>query len=407
MRTPDLLKLSKGLGRIILRLTGLSWRVHYVRYAHFRAGRARQLPALFAFWHGRQLPFVHTHRNEDVTVLVSQNRDGQYAANVLHSMGFRTVRGSSSKGGFEAVRSISSILRNGYDAAITPDGPRGPAETLKSGIAHISRLGNRPLIPIAASAWPAVRLASWDRFLLPLPFARISIVEGRPVLPMKSKDDTENWTDRVETELSRVTAYADLLASPSAVFFTGVLRIFGTILRPFAKIALLFRPPRERKERKGYVKPGRYRPVWLHGSSLGELNGLMPYIQYLKNKGIPVWITCFTPSGRAFIERAGLEGSYIPLDIHNYTERFIRLIKPRALILAETEIWPNTILCTLRSGIPAMMINGRISRKSLKGYRLLGSLPQRMLSCFTGILTRSDDDLKRFLAMGINRKMLK
>ena len=402
MRTPDLLRLSKGLGRIVLRLIGLSWRVRYVRFGPFRAGRARNKSALFAFWHGRQLPLVHTHRNEDVTVLVSRNKDGQYASNVLHSMGFQTVRGSSSRGGFEAVRSISVVLRNGFDAAVTPDGPRGPAQSVKSGLAHISRLGNRPLVPMGASAWPAIRLASWDRFLLPLPFARVGIVEGRPIHAMKREDDPQHWTERVETELKRVTAYADMLASPSAMFLTRILRITGALLHPLCSIALLFRPPRERMERKGIVQSTKSNPVWMHGSSLGELNGLMPYAQYLKENGIPVWITCFTPSGRSFIERMGLPGSYIPLDVREYAEQFIRRIKPRAFILAETEIWPVNILSALKSGVPCMMINARLSPKSLRGFRFMGSLPARMLSCFTGILSRSDEDGKRFLQMGVD-----
>ncbi|RKZ07058.1 hypothetical protein DRQ25_12480 [Candidatus Fermentibacteria bacterium] len=402
MRTPDLLRLSKGLGRIVLRLIGLFWRVRYVRFGPFRAGRARNKSALFAFWHGRQLPLVHTHRNEDVTVLVSRNKDGQYASNVLHSMGFQTVRGSSSRGGFEAVRSISVVLRNGFDAAVTPDGPRGPAQSVKSGLAHISRLGNRPLVPMGASAWPAIRLASWDRFLLPLPFARVGIVEGRPIHAMKREDDPQHWTERVETELKRVTAYADMLASPSAMFLTRILRITGALLHPLCSIALLFRPPRERMERKGIVQSTKSNPVWMHGSSLGELNGLMPYAQYLKENGIPVWITCFTPSGRSFIERMGLPGSYIPLDVREYAEQFIRRIKPRAFILAETEIWPVNILSALKSGVPCMMINARLSPKSLRGFRFMGSLPARMLSCFTGILSRSDEDGKRFLQMGVD-----
>ncbi len=394
------------LGLIFMRLIGLSWRVHYVRSMPVRAGRVRNRPALFAFWHGRQLPLIHTHRNEGVRVLVSQNRDGQYATNVLHSMGFRTVRGSSSKGGFKALREMADTLRKGIDCAITPDGPRGPAETLKSGIAHISRLGGRPLIPMGTSGWPAVRFSSWDGFILPLPFARVPIVEGRPIPAVKREDDEQQWMERVETELNRVTACADLLASPSALFFSRILRILGAFLHPFISFTLLFRPVRERKERKGYVKLSRRRPVWLHGSSLGELNGILPYAEYLKENGIPVWITCFTPSGRSFIERMGLEGSYIPLDIHRFAERFIQRVRPRAFILAETEIWPNTILKAIESGIPCMMINGRLSERSVRNYRFMGSLPGRLFSCFTGILTRSDLDRKRFLSMGIDERIV-
>ncbi len=389
-----------------MRLIGLTWRVRYLKPSSGRAGKARGRPVFFAFWHARQLPLIHTHRNEGVKVLVSQNRDGQYVTNVLHSMGFETIRGSSSKGGRNAIREMAVALKEGIDCAITPDGPRGPAEAAKNGIAHIARLGKLPVIPMGSSGWPAVRFSSWDGFILPLPFALVPIIEGRPVPPMKREDDLQHWIERVETELNRVTACADLLASPSARFISGILSLVGAVLHPVSSFVLMFRPHRERKERKGYVKRSRNSPVWLHGSSLGELNGLLPYAEYLKGKDIPVWITCFTPSGRSFIDRMGLDGSYIPLDIPRFSERFIRRIHPRAFILAETEIWPNTIRKAVESGIPCMMINARLSEKSLRGYRFLGSLPSMLLSCFTGILARSAFDKKRFISMNIDERIV-
>jgi 3-deoxy-D-manno-octulosonic-acid transferase len=406
MLHPDLFRLSETLGRIFMRLTGLSWSVRYVRPPSGRAGKSRGRPVFFTFWHGRQLPLIHTHRNEGITVLVSLNRDGQYVTNVLHSMGFKTVRGSSSRGGKNAIREMVLALKQGIDCAITPDGPRGPAETAKYGIAHIARLGKRPVITVGSSAWPAVRFSSWDGFMLPLPFARVSIVEGRPVPPMKRGDDLQHWTEMIQVELNRVTACADLLASPSARFFGGVLSLLGAVLHPVSSVVLLFRPHRERKERKGYVKMSNDRPVWMHGSSLGELNGLISYAKYLEGKNVPVWITCFTPSGRSFISKMGLNGSYIPLDIPRFAERFIQRIRPRAFILAETEIWPNTVFKAVQSGIPCMMINARLSKKSLKGYRFLGSLPGKLLSCFTVILARSTLDMKRFISMGIDERIV-
>ena len=143
-------------------------------------------------------------------------------------------------------------------------------------------------------------------------------------------------------------------------------------------------------------------PVWLHGSSLGELNGLLPFISYLDERKIPVWITCFTPSGRLFIDRMNLPGSFSPLDTPLFTQRFIRRIKPRALIITETEIWPNTILETLESSIPCMIVNGRLSKRSLKGYRIFKPLLRRMLQCFSGILARSSKDAEYFELLGAN-----
>ncbi len=406
MRGPDLLRMSRVLGRIFMRLSGLSWKVRYIRPFSGRAGMARGRTVFFAFWHGRQLPLIHTHRGEGVTVLVSRNTDGQYVTNVLHSMGFDTIRGSSSRGGMEALRGMAGKLRRGKDCAITPDGPRGPMEKAKAGAAHISRLGGRPVVPMGSSAWPVVRFRSWDRFMLPLPFARIVVVEGRPVRCMMKGEDPEEWLAALETGLLSVTSYADLLASPSARMMARCLSVLGSCLTLPAFIGLLFRPTVERRERKGLVPRRTDCPVWLHGSSLGELNGLIPYIDRLREQGIPVHVTCFTPAGRKFIEDRRLQGGYIPLDIPLYAGRFLRRIGPRALVLAETEIWPNILMQTLMLRVPCLLVNGRLSRGSFRGYRPFAPLVGRMLSCFSAVVARTEEDMKSFAGLGVDERVL-
>ncbi|MFO8183700.1 MAG: glycosyltransferase N-terminal domain-containing protein [Candidatus Aegiribacteria sp.] len=406
MRRPDLLSLSRVLGRLFMRLIGLTWRVEYVRPFSGRSGMTRGRTVFYAFWHGRQLPLIHTHRGEGVTVLVSRNTDGQYVTNVLHSMGFRTVRGSSSRGGAEALGSMARSLRRGEDCAITPDGPRGPAKKAKAGTALISRLGGRPVVPMGTSGWPAVRFSSWDRFMLPLPFAKVVVVEGRPLRSMRRDEPQEVWLEGLETGLCGVTAYADLLSSPRAGLLSALLRAAARAVSPLARLLLLNRPERERRERKGYAGPSHDRPVWMHGSSLGELNGLLPFARGLLRRGVPVYMTCFTPSGRAFIEEQGLPGSFIPLDVPRWIERFLERTDPRALVLAETEIWPNAILGALSRRIPCVLVNGRLSKKSLRRYRLMAPLPGGMLSCFSAVLARSGEDRKRFLSLGVDPRVV-
>lgn len=406
MRRPDLLGLSRVMGSLFMRLIGLTWRVKYVRPFSGRSGSNRGRTVFFAFWHGRQLPLIHTHRGEGVTVLVSRNRDGQYVANVLHSMGFRTVRGSSSRGGAEALRNMAGYLRRGFDCAITPDGPRGPAEKAKAGTALISRLGGRPVVPMGTSGWPSVRFRSWDRFMLPLPFARVPVVEGRPIRPMSRDEPQESWLKGLETGLRSVTAYADLLASPRAAAVSALLGAAARAILPPTWLFLLNRPERERRERKGYAETSHDRPVWMHGSSLGELNGLLPYARGLLLRGVGVHMTCFTPSGRRFIEEHGFSGSFIPLDVPRWTRRFLERTAPRALVLAETEIWPNTILGALSMRIPCVLVNGRLSGRSLRWYGLMAPLPGMMLSCFSAVLARSDEDRNRFLSLGVDERVV-
>jgi len=400
------MSLSRVMGRIFMRLAGLSWRVRYVRSERFRTGRARGIPVLFAFWHGRQLPLIHTHRNEGINVLVSRNTDGQYVTNVLHSMGFNTVRGSSSRGGTDALMGMSKRLRAGQDCAITPDGPRGPKEEAKAGTALISRLGNRPVVPMGTSAWPAVRFSSWDGFVLPLPFARVVAVEGRPLHGMARGEDQERWISRLTGELDGVTAYADLLADPVSGLMAAFFRTLGRVARPLAWLALFTRSRTERLERAGKVPAVGTRPVWLHGSSLGELNGLLPYIEYMRDEGVPVYVTCFTPSGRRFIRDRKLDGGFLPLDSPGFVGRFLERVRPSALILAETELWPNTVMQALALRIPCVMVNGRLSEGSMRGYKPFSALVGRMLSCFSRVIARTAEDRDRFAELGVRGKVL-
>lgn len=395
----DFLQLSKSLGRTFMRLSGITWRIRYTHPPGPRTGHFRGTPVLYAFWHGRQLPLIHTHRNEGITVLVSMNTDGQYATNVLHTMGFETVRGSTSRGGMKAIGEMVSLLRSGRDCAITPDGPRGPIHRSSGGPGIISRLSGSFVVPMGTSAWPAVRFRSWDRFVLPLPFSKVTVSEGRAIPPMRKGDDG-TWREMLETGLRMVTAAADLSASPAAsiqyAVVVGLLRTAGLA----AAVTLRFRPHRERNERSGRIQRQTDAPIWLHGSSLGELTGLMPFIEEARKLGAGTFVTCSTPAGRKFIEEKGLRGSFAPLDDPVCVNRFLEAIGPSGLVLAETELWPCTLMASIDRSIPCMLVNGRLSSSSLSRYMLMKPLLGRILSCFTGILTRSPEDTERFSRLG-------
>ncbi len=402
----DLLKLSRVLGKIFMRLCGISWRIRYYHPPGIRAGRTRGRTVLFAFWHGRQLPFIYTHRNEGITVLVSLNTDGQYATNVLHSMGFATVRGSSSSGGMKAIGEMAAVLRSGTDCAITPDGPRGPVYRSSGGAGIISRLSGSPVVPMASSAWPVIRFRSWDGFILPLPFSKVTVVEGRALAPMKRGDDG-TWKEMLESRLRSITAAADLASAPGSscqyALIEGAARLAGV----FARAALSFRPPSEMRERLGEAHSITGAPVWLHGSSLGELTGLMPFIRLVEDLGLKAFITCSTPAGREFIEEQGLRGAFAPLDTPQCVTRFLDAVEPSAFVLAETELWPCTIMTAIRRSIPCIMVNARLGAKRMSRYMLLRPLLGRMLSCFTGLLTRSEADSERFRRLGADSLLIR
>jgi hypothetical protein len=160
------------------------------------------------FWHSRLLmiPFVYPGRR--MHVLISVHRDGEIIANVMRCFGFGLVRGSSSKGGAAAFREMKQLLRTGNDLAVTPDGPRGPAEVLKPGVAELTRIMGSPVVPVAFSSSRCLRLPTWDRFLVPLPFSRGVFILGEP-LRYQLGEDQEAYRERLEAALREATARAD------------------------------------------------------------------------------------------------------------------------------------------------------------------------------------------------------
>ena len=158
-------------------------------------------PVIFAFWHERLLlmPALwriarRTGRSAasypKVNILVSRHRDGMMIARVIARFGGGAIFGSSGRekggrltdrGGAAAVRRAVSLLGVGEHVAVTPDGPRGPARRAKPGLGHLCWLSRRPMVACAARSWPHLRLPTWNRMMLPLPFGRGVIALGAPL----------------------------------------------------------------------------------------------------------------------------------------------------------------------------------------------------------------------------------
>ena len=126
------------------------------------------------------LPLLFQHRDEGVAILISSHRDGELIARTAQRFHFRTVRGSTSRGGGRALLGLVRELERGGEVAVTPDGPRGPAERFAPGALVAAQRANAHIVPVAAVADRAWRLKSWDRFLVPKPFARVTVAYGPP-----------------------------------------------------------------------------------------------------------------------------------------------------------------------------------------------------------------------------------
>ncbi len=141
---------------------------------------------IFVFWHSQVAasPLWYRHclpLSRRMAGLMSASGDGEMLAAAFRVFDIIAVRGSTSRGGVEALRVLSKVLEDGYDVAVTPDGPRGPRREFRPGVIKLARLSKRPLYPIRLSFTPCIRLRTWDRFELPLPFGECRLRFGEPI----------------------------------------------------------------------------------------------------------------------------------------------------------------------------------------------------------------------------------
>ncbi len=137
-----------------------------------------------ALWHNRLLVFPLILRRffpqRHGAALISASRDGDLLADAVQRFGYDVVRGSSSRLGASAILQLTQVLASGRDVVITPDGPRGPAYELGPGIIFLAQKSGAPVLPINLEYSRCWRLGSWDRFIVPWPFAKVRVLINRP-----------------------------------------------------------------------------------------------------------------------------------------------------------------------------------------------------------------------------------
>ncbi|HWB57924.1 MAG TPA: lysophospholipid acyltransferase family protein, partial [Chthoniobacteraceae bacterium] len=175
-------KLISWLGAKLVRAIGCTLRIHVKDEAGFLSGE-KGGPCLIAFWHNRLiiLPELfkrHYGARKGVVALISQSRDGTFISNIVRRLGMRVVNGSSSRGGAAAALELINFVRGGFDAGITPDGPRGPRYHVDAGLIFLAQRTRAPILPVNAEYSRCIRFRSWDRFMVPLPFSRVDVTLG-------------------------------------------------------------------------------------------------------------------------------------------------------------------------------------------------------------------------------------
>ncbi len=170
-----------GAAGLLIRALAMTWRIEVRNGEHIESLRANGKPFIFALWHGQLLPLLWHHRKQGISLVISEHRDGERIARVATSLGYELVRGSSTRGGGRALIQLSRVLQSGKEAAITPDGPKGPARSVAQGVVIAAQRSGAAILPIAATASRAWRIRSWDSFMIPKPFARVSVGYSNPI----------------------------------------------------------------------------------------------------------------------------------------------------------------------------------------------------------------------------------
>lgn len=169
---------------------------------------------LYSLWHENMLLLAYQYSRPDIAVLISHHADGQLITEVLRHLGMGVVRGSSTRGGVEAVRQMKR-LGNTSHLAITPDGPKGPRRTLHMGLIYLASRTGLPIVPIGIGYARPWRLKSWDRFALPRPFTLATCVTAPPVTvpPDLEVQQLEAYRTKIEQIMSQVSEAAETWAA--------------------------------------------------------------------------------------------------------------------------------------------------------------------------------------------------
>jgi len=190
-----------GLGVPVITALGssLTWKVEGLEHLQFEGNGKRPI---MAFWHGRVLTATYYFRGRGIVVMISENFDGEWIARIIEQFGFRTSRGSTTRGGQRALLRLKREMDRGQPSGFAVDGPRGPARQAQPGAIWLAKLTGNPVVPFHMEASRYWTLKSWDRTQIPKPFATVALAVGAPIEVPHEADEAVLEAKRVEVEQS-------------------------------------------------------------------------------------------------------------------------------------------------------------------------------------------------------------
>ena len=204
------------LGPAFLIALGRSWRFRHLDASGDRVQiRHRAGAGIYALWHSQQLPLTLRHRDQNVAVIISQHRDGEIISRMVEGIGYRTIRGSSTRGGSEALGEFARAGTEGHPLAITTDGPQGPPRQCKPGAILAAARTGLPIVPAAAAAVREWTFNSWDRFSVPKPGSIVYLTYGDPLIVPSdlAHESVADWQARVTRAQNQATSVCEAAVS--------------------------------------------------------------------------------------------------------------------------------------------------------------------------------------------------
>jgi len=172
-------------------------------------------PVIICIWHNRLATCIKPldlyrrphNSGAGMAALVSASKDGAFLSRTLEWFGVQPVRGSSSRRGAQAILEMTTWAERRYDLTVTPDGPRGPCYQVQDGILKLAQLTGLPILPVALNLNWKISVKSWDKFQIPLPFARCEVCLGKPFRVPANASDAERGELRrqLEAEMRAIT----------------------------------------------------------------------------------------------------------------------------------------------------------------------------------------------------------
>lgn len=382
-------------------------------------------PLIIAMWHGQGLllPFIRPRDDIKVAVMVARHIDGDIVHETLKRFGMTTIRGAGAgrkgkdKGGFAALRACMKALRQDTTVALTADIPPGPARKAGLGLVTLAKLSGRAILPCAVVTNHHLKLNTWSGFTVNLPFSNMVMAGGEQIrVPRHASDDElEVYRKQLEDNLNEVTARAYRLSGrpekgvPNENDPTG----YGPVLRTYIRLTRLFQPSArvllKIRERQGKEEGGRITErlgmpstprlpgplVWLHAASVGETIAVLNLIERMlaARSGLQVLLTTGTVTSAKLARTRLPDGAvhqYIPLDAPDFMARFFDYWRPDAIILTESEIWPNLIREARLRGLPLLLINARMSPRSFRRWRGRFKIARPLFSSLDLVLAQND-----------------